>query len=536
MRGFGLFIAGLLCGLAVQTTMAQGDGAGTTGVVLNHVGLAVPSIPDAAAFYMQKLGFKEAFRNSDPQGNPTAIYLQISKTTFLELQQANAQRPAGISHFGLEAPNIKNTVATYKTRGAMATDPGRAQRVLARHPGQCHRPERPAHRARRDGARVAPAKGDGQLEMKKLGVTAVAWLLGAAWAGGQAPAARAPMAEEVFKNVQILKGIPVDQFMGTMGFFSASLGLNCTDCHVDESGGNWAKYADDNPKKQTARRMMQMVAALNRTSFGGRQVVTCNTCHRGNSRPNVHAEPRAAVRHTAARRAGRADHPGAGAAARRTGARQVSSRRSAVPQRSPRSPALPPRAPTAGSTMRRRARRNLRESSRPAHARSSTRLSGDSTTTYDGRAGWIAAPEIEKPVPVFPITGQELDGVKLEAELWFPVAHQAGADQMACRRAAVTRRSRGHGRSGNTANGATATLCFDAESGLLVRLIRFSESPVGRIVTQVDYSDYRDVSGVKMPFRWTVAWLDGRSTFELTEVRTNVPVDASRFARPAASK
>src|SRR4029077_15130190 len=128
---------------------------------------------------------------------------------------------------------------------------------------------------------------DGQLEMKKLGVTAVAWLLGAAWAGGQAPGARPPMAEEVFKNVQILKGIPVDQFMGTMGFFSASLGLNCTDCHVDESGGNWARYADDNPKKRTARRMMQMVTALNRTNFGGRQVVTCNTCHRGNSRPNV---------------------------------------------------------------------------------------------------------------------------------------------------------------------------------------------------------------------------------------------------------
>lgn len=124
MRGFALFLAGILCGLAVQTTMAQNDAGGTTGVVLNHVGIAVPSIPDAAAFYTQKLGFKEAFRNSDPQGNPTAIYLQISKSTFLELQQANAQRPAGISHFGLEAPNIKNTVAAYKSRGAMATDPG----------------------------------------------------------------------------------------------------------------------------------------------------------------------------------------------------------------------------------------------------------------------------------------------------------------------------------------------------------------------------------------------------------------------------
>jgi catechol 2,3-dioxygenase-like lactoylglutathione lyase family enzyme len=124
MRGFILFLSGLLCGLAVQTTMAQNESAGATGVILNHVGLSVPSIPDAAAFYTQKLGFKEAFRNSDPQGNPTAIYLQISKTTFLELQQANAQRPAGINHFGLEAPNIRNTVATFKQRGATATDPG----------------------------------------------------------------------------------------------------------------------------------------------------------------------------------------------------------------------------------------------------------------------------------------------------------------------------------------------------------------------------------------------------------------------------
>ena len=121
MRGFVLFVAGVLCGLAVQTTMAQNE---ASGVVLNHVGLSVPSIPDAAAFYTQKMGFKEAFRNSDAQGNPTAIYLQISKSTFLELQQSNAQRPAGVNHFGLEAPNIKAAVALFKQRGAMATDPG----------------------------------------------------------------------------------------------------------------------------------------------------------------------------------------------------------------------------------------------------------------------------------------------------------------------------------------------------------------------------------------------------------------------------
>ena len=121
MRGVMLFVAGLAVGLTVQTTMAQSD---SSGVLINHVGLAVPSIPDTAAFYIQKMGFREAFRNSDPQGNVTAMYIQVSKGTFIELQQANAQRPAGLNHFGMEAPDINKAVAFFKQRGVMATEPG----------------------------------------------------------------------------------------------------------------------------------------------------------------------------------------------------------------------------------------------------------------------------------------------------------------------------------------------------------------------------------------------------------------------------
>ena len=73
---------------------------------------------------------------------------------------------------------------------------------------------------------------------------------------------------------------------------------------------------------------------------------------------------------------------------------------------------------------------------------------------------------------------------------------------------------------------------FDSESGLLVRLVRYSDSMVGRTPTQLDYTDYRDVSGVKMPFRWTVSWLDGKENVELTEVQPNVALDASKFAPP----
>src|SRR5215471_5216354 len=105
---------------------------------------------------------------------------------------------------------------------------------------------------------------------------------------GQADAQQKPlMAEDVFKNVQVLKGIPVNQFMETMGFFSAALGYNCTNCHGDAVLGNWEKYADDIPVKRTARRMVQVVNTINKDLFGGREAVTCYTCHRGSPTPKV---------------------------------------------------------------------------------------------------------------------------------------------------------------------------------------------------------------------------------------------------------
>src|SRR5712671_7578429 len=118
--------------------------------------------------------------------------------------------------------------------------------------------------------------------------TLVVCLMGAGWAHGQAsPEQKPQMADEAFKNIQVLRGISVDQFLGTMGFFAASLSLNCTDCHTAESGGSWARYADDTPLKNTARRMVVMVNSINKADFGGERKVTCYTCHRGSQRPEV---------------------------------------------------------------------------------------------------------------------------------------------------------------------------------------------------------------------------------------------------------
>lgn len=77
-----------------------------------------------------------------------------------------------------------------------------------------------------------------------------------------------------------------------------------------------------------------------------------------------------------------------------------------------------------------------------------------------------------------------------------------------------------------------ATLYFDQKSGLLLRMVRYARTPIGRVPTQVDYTDYRDVGGIKMPFHLTFAWLDGRDAIQLSDVQTNVPIDPAKFERP----
>lgn len=86
--------------------------------------------------------------------------------------------------------------------------------------------------------------------------------------------------------MQVLKGIPVNEFLGIMGLFSASLGKSCVDCHSSDSG--WENYVPDtNPNKRAAHAMIRMAAEINESFFGGRQVLTCYSCHRGGANPKV---------------------------------------------------------------------------------------------------------------------------------------------------------------------------------------------------------------------------------------------------------
>src|SRR5712672_804334 len=121
MRGAMLFAAGLLAGMAVHPAAAQNAGGGV--VMMNHVGINVSNIPEAITYYTQKMGYREAFRVNDEKGQPRIVYMQISKNTFLELNPANAQRPAGFTHYGLHVENAAEAVARFRKNGGTVSDP-----------------------------------------------------------------------------------------------------------------------------------------------------------------------------------------------------------------------------------------------------------------------------------------------------------------------------------------------------------------------------------------------------------------------------
>jgi hypothetical protein len=155
---------------------------------------------------------------------------------------------------------------------------------------------------------------------------------------------------------------------------------------------------------------------------------------------------------------------------------------------------------------------------------------GESIRTFDGRTGWFAIPLAV--VRKYPLTGGELDGARLDAQLSFPARI---AQSLTAWR--VGPRTEAQGKDvyllqGNGPRGSFATLYFDRDSGLLVRTIRYTPSKIGKVPTQVDYDDYRDVSGIKFPHRWTVTWLDGRDTFDFTDVKFNLPIDPAKFGEP----
>ncbi len=337
-------------------------------------------------------------------------------------------------------------------------------------------------------------------------------------AQGAPPAAAGKTAGEAFKNVRVLKDVPADQLLPTMQFIAASLGVECNFCHIQ---GAFEK--DDRKEKQTARKMMQMMAAINLDNFDGDRDVTCYSCHRGSpeplSIPAVAAEePKPAPEGAAAAAPAlpSADQllerwaQAVGAEALKKVATRVQKGQLIAFGGRPSPIEVVAKAPDKRISVAQTPR-------------------GESVTAYDGSRGWLTGRD-----GPHPMTAAESEAAKLDADLYFPLhakqlftKFSVKASEKIGDRDAVLLVAANEGKP-------PLKLYFDAQSGLLLRQQRYADTVFGYNPTQIDYADFRDVDGVKVPFRWTLARPSGRFTIQVETTQQNVPVDDAKFAMPAA--
>lgn len=365
-------------------------------------------------------------------------------------------------------------------------------------------------------------------------------------------ATKPQLAEEAFKNIQVLKGISVDDFLGTMGLMSAGVGFDCSECHngAGTEKVNWA--ADDNGKKLIARRMVTMVKTINQTNFGGRTVVTCWTCHRGRDRPaateameQVYGPGPQDPDDIITQAPGQP--PAVQILDKYIAAVGGADKLAAVKSWVGKGKSVGFGGFGGGGVVQIFAKAPDQHTVFIEFPEAKGR--DDNVRSFDGKAGWIQTPLTV--LGEYAISGGELEGARLDAQLAFPGQIKTAltnfrtgfpttiSDLPGPQSQTAGRESEGIGKDrevnvvqGSGPKGLVATLYFDQESGLLLRMVRAALTPIGRVPIQVDFADYRDVGGIKLPFRLLFAWLDGRDSIQLNEIQVNVPIDPMRFSSP----
>jgi photosynthetic reaction center cytochrome c subunit len=329
-------------------------------------------------------------------------------------------------------------------------------------------------------------------------------------------------AAEAYQNIQFLKEIPANELIPAMQFITYSLGVECSYCHVEG-----ALEKDDKKAKQTARKMMQMMTAINRDNFESKQRVTCNSCHRGSPRPvaiPIIAEsgPKPPFESAPAEDNAAIDAP----PAEQIIAKYLDTIGGAA---------------ALAKVITREEKGTINISGRTLPIEILTKIgnkrltvihlpNGDSITAYEGTSGWTAAPNR----PVFEIPSVEVVSAQAELDLQLPLhmkqlfekIENAAPERVGDRETYVI--------AGINSGEIAAKLYFDKDAGYLLRLLRYTKSPLGRNPTQIDYADYRTQDALKMPFQLTIARPNSRFIMKIEQAKFNVPVDDKKFARPAS--
>lgn len=328
-------------------------------------------------------------------------------------------------------------------------------------------------------------------------------------------------AEQTHKNIQALKGLPDSQLMPVMNMFSVSLGVRCDFCHV-KNGEEWAWDKDDKRAKQTARKMIQLTVEANKTGFNGRAEVSCYTCHLGREHPvAVPPLPQPVPAKEEARRPREAFPTvqeivakyvtAAGGKEAAAGLKTRALRGSFVTADGNSLPleiwfAAPSKVLATIKTPQ-----------------------GDLVQALNGDSGWARFGEKQHtmdPGELARTRSLALGLEPLQLKEPYPRMTIGGKAKVGDREAFIIRTA--------TPDKKRVQLYFDTETGLLLRRYTMTETPVGIDPEQIDFEDYREVDGVKVPFVIRVSYVGYQisGTLRLAEVKHNSSIDESKFTPP----
>lgn len=321
----------------------------------------------------------------------------------------------------------------------------------------------------------------------------------------------------LFKNVQVLKDLSSDDLISEMDFIDASLGIKCSYCHDEKH------YENDNKQsKQTAREMMRMVIMLNKTSFNGERFVTCYSCHKG----KLHTE---------------------GAPSLYNDVHEQASETESLPTNLPTVDQILDnyiQALGGADAIERITSREIKGTTtldgKPVSIEGFDRTpdmlewvrhtpAGDRITVLHGREGWLKTPDRK----VGDIEGAKLEAVEMAADLHFPLHMKQAFDELKLEYPEKINGRDAYVLSALKTGEEPVKFYFDQSSGLLLRIMRYQETPLGLLPLQLDYSDYRNADGVQVAFRRTIARAAGSVTIQWQQVQQNIAIDDARFSKPA---
>ncbi len=333
--------------------------------------------------------------------------------------------------------------------------------------------------------------------------------------------------DKVFKNIKVLKGLPASQLLPTMHFFEASLGFDCSNCHV-----RGHMDSDKKPEKRKARKMIKMMEAINKDSFGGKQVVTCFTCHRGHANPLTIP----AVITSASMNEKRSEEKDA-------------EEEIIVPNRlnTPEEIVAKYQQAIGGNNAYKKLTTlkfkgtvdngNHRTSKisiiqkAPLYFYSSlTTPFGTMEKGYNGSIGWMKTPRGGLPLEA----GDEQD-IKLAADFYAPVNFLKDYSALKFSDVKLLNDDTVYVVDARYSGIRRFKFYFDAYSGLLLRKIQYDKTLLGELQTRTDYSDYRKVNGILFPFELHVADFENNMDIKFSNIAANTQVNSNIFNMPPKS-